>query len=455
MKRLKLFSLSLLLLSATVTFAQNTIIKGSFKKAGIQNAMAKEIYVGATDQGNFKQVLANILKPEDYAFQFGVDNSLGIFDQIVFIGSQGELYPIYVGKNETIEIHVDRGQGVLSGKIGKENKVLAQWISIMTPLRQLVYTNDGRGKPAEQFHQAITKATEEVQTLLKGINTGNRKFDEDVKKVLHYMTMLDVLHMFDQGMYFNTKQDYPQYIQTLFSSDVFNDTSVLEYSPVAFDLLMLYGFGKHIIYNGQMGGSADFVADDISSKELRSVFIVNALERGMIWDLKTFDEKNGAAVLPAQREKYELLKRRISVNTEGEDWIDFTYPDVTGKNHSLADYKGKVVVVDVWATWCMPCKAEIPHLEKLEKEMKGKDVVFISLSIDTDQAKWSQFIKEKALGGVQLISYNKGTIVDDYAVDAVPRFMVFSKHGKTISTNAPRPSSLELKEMIEKALMEM
>ena len=201
-----------------------------------------------------------------------------------------------------------------------------------------------------------------------------------------------------------------------------------------------------------MGGSADFVADDISSKELRSVFIVNALERGMIWDLKTFDEKNGAAVLPAQREKYELLKRRISVNTEGEDWIDFTYPDVTGKNHSLADYKGKVVVVDVWATWCMPCKAEIPHLEKLEKEMKGKDVVFISLSIDTDQAKWAQFIKEKALGGVQLITYNKGTIVDDYAVDAVPRFMVFSKQGKTISTNAPRPSEPALKEMIEKAM---
>ncbi|MBQ6308242.1 MAG: TlpA family protein disulfide reductase, partial [Prevotella sp.] len=128
------------------------------------------------------------------------------------------------------------------------------------------------------------------------------------------------------------------------------------------------------------------------------------------------------------------------------------YPDVTGKNHSLADYKGKVVVVDVWATWCMPCKAEIPHLEKLEKEMKGKDVVFISLSIDTDQAKWAQFIKEKALGGVQLITYNKGTIVDDYAVDAVPRFMVFSKQGKTVSTNAPRPSEPALKEMIEKAI---
>ena len=355
MKRLKFLSLSLLLMTATVAVAQNTIIKGSFKKAGVQNVMAKEIYVGTVENGNLKQVLANILKPENYAFQFGVDNTTGIFDQIVFIGAQGELYPLYVGKNENIEINVERGKGVLSGKIGKENEVLAKWITIMTPLRQLVYTTEGRGKPAEQFHQAITKATAETDALLKNVNTGNRQFDKDVKQVLRYMTMLDVLHMFDQGISFNTHEDYPQYIQNLFSSDVFKDMSVMEYSPLAFDLLMLYGFGKHIIYDHKMGSSADFVTEDISSPELRSAFIINAIEHGMIWDLKTFDEQHGAEVLPAQREKYELLKRRTLVNNEGEDWIDFTYPDAKGKMHSLSDYKGKVVVVDVWATWCMPC----------------------------------------------------------------------------------------------------
>ena len=452
MKRLKFLSLSLLLMTATVTVAQNTIIKGSYKKAGIMNAMAKEITIGTIENGDFKQVLANILKPEDYAFQFGVDNTVGIFDKIVFLGTQGELYPLYVGKNENIEINVEHGKGVLGGKIGKENEVLARWITIMTPLRQLVYTSEGRGKPAEQFHQAITKATAETDALLKNVNTGNRQFDKDVKQILRYMTMLDVLHMFDQGMCFEKQEDYPQYIQHLFSSDVFKDMSVMEYSPLAFDLLMLYGFGRHIIYNGQMGGSAEFVSEDISCPELRSTFIINAIERGMIWDLKSFDAKHGSEVLPAQREKYELLKRRTLVNNEGEDWIDFTYPDAKGKMHSLSDYKGKVVVVDVWATWCMPCKAELPHLEALEKEMKGKDVVFISLSIDTEKEKWAQFIKEKALGGVQLITYNKGTIVDDYAVDAVPRFMVFSKQGKTVSTNAPRPSTPELKAMIEKAI---
>lgn len=454
MKRLKFYSLSLLLMTATVTLAQNSIIKGSFKKAGVQNVMNKEIFVGTAENGNLKQVLANILKPEAYSFQFGVDNSLGIFDQIVFIGAQGEFYPIYVGKNDTIEINVESGRGVLSSNIGKENEVLAKWIAIMTPLRQLVYTSEGRSKPAAQFYQAITKATEETDLLLANINTGNSKFDADVKQVLYFFTMLDVLHMFDQGMEFNTHEDYPKYIQDLFASDVFKDTSVMKYSPMAFDLLMLYGFGRHIIYDNQMGSSAEFVTEDISCPELRSMFIIDAIERGLVWDLKSFDEKHGSEVLPAQREKYELLKRRITVNQEGGGWIDFTYPDITGKMHSLSDYLGKVVVVDVWATWCAPCKAEIPYLETLEKDFTGKDVVFVSLSIDTEKEKWAQFVKNKGLGGVQLITYNKGTLVEDYAVDAVPRFMVFSKHGKTVSTNAPRPSTPELKEMIEKALME-
>ena len=133
---------------------------------------------------------------------------------------------------------------------------------------------------------------------------------------------------------------------------------------------------------------------------------------------------------------------------------DFTYPDVNGKEVSLSDFKGKVVLVDVWATWCGPCRGEIPHLKKLEQEMHGTDVVFLGVSVDEakDKQKWLDFIKKEELGGIQVHASGWSKIAQDYKIKGIPRFMVFDKQGRVVSVDAPRPSSPELKEMLEKEL---
>ena len=77
------------------------------------------------------------------------------------------------------------------------------------------------------------------------------------------------------------------------------------------------------------------------------------------------------------QQRVDDVSAKLYKGTAGKLASDFTYPDRDGKLVSLSDFRGKVVVVDVWATWCGPCRAEIPHLLKLEKEMRGKDVVFI------------------------------------------------------------------------------
>ncbi len=133
---------------------------------------------------------------------------------------------------------------------------------------------------------------------------------------------------------------------------------------------------------------------------------------------------------------------------------DFTYPDRNGKLVSLSDFRGKVVLVDVWATWCGPCRAEIPHLVKLEKEMEGKDVVFIGVSIDQkkDHRKWLEVLEQEGLSGVQLFAGVSPQIMKDYKFTTIPRFMVFDREGKVVTTNSPRPSSPELKKLLEKLL---
>ncbi|MCQ2219973.1 MAG: TlpA family protein disulfide reductase [Prevotella sp.] len=447
----RIMGMSLLLCVAMTICAQIPVLKGSFKKVGIQNHMSETITVGTTDNGSLKTVLQNILKKEnDYSFQFGIPEELN--GKIVFLGDGNEYYPLYISGKDVVEINVENGSGKLAGNLCKENKVIASWLEITNPLRSKVFTSAGRLTSQEEYHRLVTEMTEKTASLISGIKTGNDSFDAEIKQVLKFITMHDAMRFFEEGISFNRHEDYPAYLQQMFSGDCFADMSIKEYYPFSYELMMLYGFGKHIIYNNEMGAAAELMINDISCPQLRSDFIIESLERGAVWDLDNFVKNNSSKVAADQLPRFNTVVKRLSVNKSGGDWIDFQYADANGKMHSLSDYKGKVVVVDVWATWCAPCKAEIPHLEKLQEEMKGKDVVFISVSFDTDEAAWKKFIKEKSLGGLQLISHRQGPLVDDYKIDAVPRFMVFSKDGKTISTDAPRPSSPDLKALIEKNL---
>jgi len=146
------------------------------------------------------------------------------------------------------------------------------------------------------------------------------------------------------------------------------------------------------------------------------------------------------------------LERKTAVDNmpeEGEPAIDFNYPDTDGNEFSLASFKGNLVYVDVWATWCGPCKAEIPSLQKLEVDYHGKDITFMSVSVDTEKEAWEKMVAEKELGGVQLWADGWSKITKDYAIFGIPRFMLFDAEGNVISTNAPRPSSEEIRGLLD------
>src|SRR5215470_15466047 len=76
---------------------------------------------------------------------------------------------------------------------------------------------------------------------------------------------------------------------------------------------------------------------------------------------------------------------------------DFTLPDLSGQKHSLGALKGKVVLIDLWATWCPPCKKSIPELAKLQKKYDGK-LVIIGVAYDDEQADVTEFISKNDIG---------------------------------------------------------
>jgi thiol-disulfide isomerase/thioredoxin len=128
------------------------------------------------------------------------------------------------------------------------------------------------------------------------------------------------------------------------------------------------------------------------------------------------------------------------------------YENHKGGNTSLDDLKGKYVYIDVWATWCGPCKREIPFLKEVEKKYHGKNIEFVSTSIDVakDHSTWVEMVKNEQLGGIQLMADNnwKSKFVTDYAIEGIPRFILVDPNGNIVSADAPRPSDPKLVELL-------
>lgn len=129
------------------------------------------------------------------------------------------------------------------------------------------------------------------------------------------------------------------------------------------------------------------------------------------------------------------------------------YENYKGGTTSLSDFKGKYVYIDIWATWCKPCFIEIPYLKKVEKKYHGKNIKFVSISVDAkkDHDAWKKTIVNKKLGGVQLFADNalKSSFVTDYSISVIPRFILIDPQGNIVESNAPKPSEKKLISLLD------
>ena len=127
---------------------------------------------------------------------------------------------------------------------------------------------------------------------------------------------------------------------------------------------------------------------------------------------------------------------------------DFKGVDVNGKQMSLRDFRGKYVYIDMWATWCGPCQKELPFLKKLEEKYKGRNIVFVGLSIDADKAKWEARVKSGALCGTQLYIGRGSKFQSDYRISGIPRFILLDPNGRIVNPDMTRPSSEDTEKIL-------
>ena len=136
--------------------------------------------------------------------------------------------------------------------------------------------------------------------------------------------------------------------------------------------------------------------------------------------------------------------------TEGSPALDFIINTIDGKTMKLSDLKGKVVLVDFWASWCVPCIAQMKYAAKLEEAYKNKDVVFLNVSTDEDEAAWKSAIAKHKIEGINMRDQAVSKL---YGVSTVPAYFLIDKEGKFTAMNSLRPSDGDkLKDVIDSLL---
>ena len=137
--------------------------------------------------------------------------------------------------------------------------------------------------------------------------------------------------------------------------------------------------------------------------------------------------------------RVEVLSHQI-INAECPD---FTFIDANGKNVSLKDFRGKIVVLDFCASWCGPCRKEMRSMLTIYNELKADDLEFISVSLDDSEAKWRKMLDEEKLPWVMLWdktgfpknSKTPSAIQTAYGFYSIPFLVVIDKEGKLAARN--------------------
>jgi thiol-disulfide isomerase/thioredoxin len=132
----------------------------------------------------------------------------------------------------------------------------------------------------------------------------------------------------------------------------------------------------------------------------------------------------------------------------------WTLKDLDGKTVSLADFKGKVVVLDFWATWCPPCRAEIPHFIELQNELKDKGVTIVGVSLDsTGPADVAQFAKTNGMN-YPIVMGDEKTATAYGADQGIPTTVVIDAKGNIVATHLGLTDKDTFESDIKKALAE-
>ncbi len=150
--------------------------------------------------------------------------------------------------------------------------------------------------------------------------------------------------------------------------------------------------------------------------------------------------------------QFRAAMAQLEADDRKREHPEFTLKDLSGKTWTFADLRGKVVLVNFWATWCPPCRKEMPDLETLYGRFQSQGLVVLSIS-DEDAAKVEPFIRERKISFPVLL--DPGRKVNDlFVVQGIPKNFVYDRKGKLVAQSIDMRTQKQFLEMLGKAGLE-
>jgi thiol-disulfide isomerase/thioredoxin len=417
------------------------------------------------NNGELSEIASSTLS-KDSAFYFALKSPKGRF---YFIGTADKAltnkYPFYFKQGDReLNLAVTADSYILTGRNSPENTELTKWHDFIQPLEWIslyhnesfIYTDSTRRfSTYVDFFPLLEEKIKAAKDYPKSA-TANKEFN----RVFEEYKKFSILNI---AAYFTTTprqahpelSDFPDYYRNIDIAEYTKTAELLDYSPLGIHPVEKMIFQKLMLNKKEFANPMDAILGElqsIGSDTLKGELVIKfASTKRTFPGLLDYEEKYGKYLITDnQKEKLRVLKNTLNVMKDGAPAVDFKFPDANGKQIALSDFKGKLVYIDVWATWCGPCKQEIPHLKKLEEEYhNNKNIVFLSVSVDKskDHAKWKEFLVKEGLKGVQIFAGDDSHkyMLEPYKISGIPRFILIGKDGNIISTDAPRPSSSEIK----------
>ena len=151
------------------------------------------------------------------------------------------------------------------------------------------------------------------------------------------------------------------------------------------------------------------------------------------------------------KEMVKMKLKEYEALLAGKPAFDVLFKNALGAEKPLSEFAGQLTYVDLWATWCGPCIAELPAFEQLKNDYKNKPVNFVPVSIDTDLEAWQKYLETHDLPKDHEYVINRLDL-SDYKVITIPRYLLLDADFKIISVFAPVPSNPQTRELIDQYL---